>query len=512
MNALKPFLFCLSYLLTLTCSAQPFQPDAYGYVSDPAFLKLIQSRKYLIVGTYDSIKELPGIYAAIVYKDSSTLCLLDINGKELAVPEETTQKAYDLPSEPISKKTPSPFRMFEQKGQFGVRNSTGTKILDAEFDTIAFHKHNDSIFFGRKKEKWGIYLADGRELLKPTFEKIVGLKNAEMYPTTAFAVCENEKWGLLSHKGEVTVEPLYKFIRENDPFSEVLTLVVNDKVGFMDRNGKVYCEPKYQHVYYEPNYARYGIQSYQKEEGKRGLLDIRTGRAFDFNIHRRSKKDFYEIVRNDGSKNIYGIRNLATGKEIIGTDYAIIRDYNNGRWLVERYSENGILLKGVFDTLGNELIPVKYEYLLGDFYNGWSLYGNGRMYGVINLKNEVIIPPKYESLEIIALYNRKADDFRKLDSLIFSKERKLGVMDLNENIIIQPVYTKIRSSNTGLMVLKNRQNGVISFDGKERIPFEYDWLNDGSKSGIFKGRKSGRYYLLDLYGNSMEFTLTFDER
>ncbi|MES2556613.1 MAG: WG repeat-containing protein [Bacteroidota bacterium] len=510
----KQLFFGITCILTLTCNAQPFQPDAYGYVSDPAFLELIKSRKYRIVGTYDSIAEMPGVFAALAYKDSATLVLLDINGKELSVPEEKNpyDGSYNEPRKikRDEKKNDTPsLEIFQKNDRLGVRDLQRKEILPPKFDSIVVNKHNDSILLCKQSGKWGIYTVKGEEIKAPFTDKIIPLNKSIDFPTTAYTFHVYGKWGLLSDKGVVISEAVYKYIRENPETPDVLTLVADGKVGFMHRSGTIIHEPFYQGVFYLPEYAAYGIVSFKKPDGSKSLLSIRTGQELNYRISQQIKKGtLYKVTGNQGAKNNYGIMDLATQKVILPIEYGEIIPTAGTNLIVQKYGENGKTLSGACDTNGTILIPVMYEKLDGDFYNGWSVCSKNGQFGVINLKNEPIVPLKYENLRVI--YIQKSNQYSKLDYLIVTKEGKQGIISLKEQVIVQPVYSNIRPANSGLMVTQYRQNGVISFDGKELIPLNYDSMNDGPKPGIFKGVKAGKYYLLDFYGNSMEFTLKYN--
>jgi hypothetical protein len=57
---------------------------------------------------------------------------------------------------------------------------------------------------------------------------------------------------------------------------------------------------------------------------------------------------------------------------------------------------------GAIDDDGNEIIPLTYQKIEG-FDLGISVAQKDGLYGVINLKNEIIIPFKYENLFILSM-------------------------------------------------------------------------------------------------------------
>ncbi|MCH5304440.1 MAG: WG repeat-containing protein, partial [Ruminococcus sp.] len=56
-------------------------------------------------------------------------------------------------------------------------------------------------------------------------------------------------------------------------------------------------------------------------------------------------------------------------------------------------------LYGFIDMLGNEVVPLKYNSISNDFINGYACVAIGENYGVINTKDENIIPFEYSSID-----------------------------------------------------------------------------------------------------------------
>lgn len=312
----------LAVLFSFGAHAQPFQPDAYGHVNTPAFKKLIKERKYLLVGAFDSIMDRPGLYAALVFKDSATQYFMDIQGREWPVDDPKAVK-----KDPVS-------------------SSSG------------------------KKPTW---------------------------------------------------------------------------------------------------------------------------------------KEYTQMTVKNGTKNATGLKNTLTGKEILPPEYASIDEIYDGHFRVWKYTSETEAKKGLADTSGKLLIPVMYHELDRAFLNGWGICSNDGHYGVLNLQNRFLIPKTYAYLKDmyvpIPSSNRWDRDFRKLDVLLFSNDRLTGLMNLQEKVIVEPIYNNISASNSGLIVIQNKKYGVISFDGTILIPLQDDRISDTRDNGIFRVRGLKQHYLVDLYGN-----------
>lgn len=158
---------------------------------------------------------------------------------------------------------------------------------------------------------------------------------------------------------------------------------------------------------------------------------------------------------------------------------------------------------GLIDRSGKEVIPIAYdniEYIGGDLVCVNTGYKEGRIYehsgkwGVVNLKNEIVIPFIYsdfhawDSFAIVRYrnkygiidYNGNTLIKTKYDSLlptnhkdifVFKIKDKYGLIDNREEIVIAPIYDEIMSCNSfdpegWLVVCKNEQWFYIDLNGR----------------------------------------------
>lgn len=108
---------------------------------------------------------------------------------------------------------------------------------------------------------------------------------------------------------------------------------------------------------------------------------------------------------------------------------------------------------GAIDDDGNEIIPLTYQKIEG-FDLGISVAQKDGLYGVINLKNEIIIPFKYENLFILSMP----------DIQCFSAQKNglWGVFALDGTTIIEPQYQALYFYNDFGVAKRKKKWGIIN--------------------------------------------------
>lgn len=257
------------------------------------------------------------------------------------------------------------------------------------------------------------------------------------------------KYGVISLKGEILIEPIYDNIKIPNPEKDVFicerenkTIILNQKgqeilnqfeeVSAISINGIVSSIP------YEKRVLKY------KQDGKYGLIDY-------------------------------------NGKVIIKPIYEEIESLEN--------KESELIVKkngkyGVINDRGTKLIKEEYDGIVADGYytekDGYALSGyiinnkttNGYRYGYINHKLKKILNVEYNVIERVLEINDGQDVY-----IITSKNGKFGVVK-NNKILINYDYQDIEydNSNNVFKLQRNSQYGIFSISGKQILPVQYKEL------------------------------------
>lgn len=236
-------------------------------------------------------------------------------------------------------------------------------------------------------------------------------------------------------------------------------------------------EPYYTDEEYDYDYSEDELE-YELAEDRIAFLDKEIG--------------LYGIKKNDG--NI-----------IVEPKYAEIFGYSNGLAIVT--DEN--YFSGAIDLHGKTVIPVQYEKLSYNDQDGTYLFATNGKYGVMNAKHQILIPSEYDYLT-----------FFENGYAIATKNDLSGIIDRKNNIIVPLKYISI-SEIVGdkfislgeddkfhlqtfkgdiiasyelignaleanlFLVMENSRYGYINGQGKVVIPLQYEYA-----SGFYEGLAS----------------------
>lgn len=210
-------------------------------------------------------------------------------------------------------------------------------------------------------------------------------------------------------------------------------------------------------------------------------------KEIDFNF---GYKTGLSYVINPSDK--YGFINPA-GKEVIPCKYDRIETFENGVIIVKTKIGDYDYLSGIIDSTGKELIPMKYGHF--EYYplDKVIVFGetNTSNVGLMDLSGKVIIEPQYEFWS------------KRISKGIWpvGKNNICGVVDLKNQTIVPFEYYMIEnySDELGLAVVKKEANGKFGFInriGKLVIAYEYD---DAWPSGDYLSvKKNGKWGLIDV--------------
>lgn len=263
-------------------------------------------------------------------------------------------------------------------------------------------------------------------------------------------VNKDGKYGVISAKGDILIEPIYDNIKIPNPEKDVFICKKQDKTIILNEKGQEILT-QYEEVNpisingivsnlpYEKRVLKY------KENGKYGLIDYK-------------------------------------GKVIIKPIYEEIEGLEN--------KESELIVKkdgkyGVINDRGVKLIKEEYDGIVADGYyteeNKYALSGyiisnktsNGYRYGYLNYKLEKILKTEYNEVSRVLEINNGQDIY-----IIASKNGKFGVVK-NSKTVINYDYQDIEydADNNVFKLQRNLQFGVYDINGKSILPVQYKELD-----------------------------------
>ncbi len=425
----------------------------------------IQKREFVYEPQFDGVQALND-NISLVKKEGKSGFINNQNGEYLIKPTYRTVLKI------------APYIMtVEEGGKWGVINDNGQKVLPVVYDTIKKVKPNRLLL--KSNNKYALASFHGKKITKGFYDDIQEFKGG------AFRVKRKGKYGFINLKGRVVIPLVY----DTATYYKNRTCIV--------KKGKEY-------FIISTKNRKLTKQTYQKikrsENQNYFVAKNDTGWAFlDLYAQKNDASYFEEIKNEDNSARVrvkknekWGYYNSQTEKMIIPAEYTILTKYNRGFTFGLKNN-----LWGALDSDGNTRIPHEYESIVTDSLNNQMIFEvqkNGN-YGIINIKNRIILPLEYQKLRIID--SKKLMAAQKNKSFLIDQQgnvlsKKYNEIDLVSQDTLAPIYP--------LVVTKKHKKAFLSANGEllfKPIYEEIQWL----AKNLYKVKVDGKWGLIDNKGN-----------
>jgi len=403
------------------------------------------------------------------------------------------------------------------KGKYGFINKEGEVIIPIIYNSTGY-SHADNIVIVSNGKKWAFFNNSGKQLSDFLYDKIFDSYNLEIKPpsnlsavTTYFKngavlVIKNSKYEFLNEE----IKPAFpnnKFDSASvfDTYQNAI-IKNNGKYGMIKPSGEFKVPLEYNFIeYFDSNHL--SSEYYNARKGKvyhifnRDLREI--GQSYEPVYNDFSNDTPFIIFKNLKSK--YGMVS-SKGEVIIPFEYDELFEIKGTDFF--KVSQKNKL--GVVSKKGKIKIPVQYNdlYSLYDKFDDEELRAKSLFIvdgkKVIDINNQVIID-NYASVEPI-FYNR--------NKLIVSRNKKIGIIDINEKTLLPLEYDEVSNwveygPEKRHIVKKNGKFGMVEYETfKEKIPLIYDFVFV-ARDKVFAG-KDNKFGVLDL-NNKIICSFIYDE-
>lgn len=175
---------------------------------------------------------------------------------------------------------------------------------------------------------------------------------------------------------------------------------------------------------------------------------------FEFILPR--KNDRFILWKNTSLNGICDIN----GKIIIPLKYKSILSIENDNYYITRNENN---LNGVYDFNGNNIIPEEFKFFTVDKNRIFATKKNKTLIiDILNFNNNINLDEKIELIETVRHYSMGENLFQ-----IIKKENKFGILNSKNETIIPIMYDEIISSeNWNYFIIKQKNKfGLINING-----------------------------------------------
>ena len=142
-------------------------------------------------------------------------------------------------------------------GLYGVYNADGTEIIGPKYTNIIFKEDSQEFTVTTEKNKMGILSIDGTTKIEPNYDEIKQISRDLNY----YLVSNNEKYGVINHNGNIVIYLEYDKIGIDESrfnsngidnayilFGKCIPVLQNNKWGIYDTNGNVILPLEYDSI------------------------------------------------------------------------------------------------------------------------------------------------------------------------------------------------------------------------------------------------------------------------
>ena len=341
----------------------------------------------------------------------------------------------------------------ENYNYFVLKQGDLTGVIDKEGNTVVNTKYEDIKIPNPEKDLFVCYTSgNNTTVLNKNSEEIMKeYKNVEpirlqniasdlMYEKSVLKYKENDKFGLIDFTGKKITNAIYDEI-EGLPYKEGELLVKqNEKLGVINIKGNKLINIEYDKLEVDGYYT--GEDGY-KFSGY--IVSNKTGEGYR-----------YGYINNDGNLVLkIEYNQISRITQINDNENAYLINAKNGQY--------GLTINDK-QVLNNEYQSISY-----DEANKLLVIEKSKKYGVANLDGNVIVPTKFDQIDITGIY-------------LYAKNSQ-GTVIYNNNGTEANIDTNIailNTSNEKYRIRINNENGtkygVIGKDGKQIIDEKYNYI------------------------------------
>ncbi len=351
-----------------------------------------------------------------------------------------------------------------------------------------------------------------KKIVKHICLAIIVTSASNAYSQNVYSFSRDSKEGLVDNKMNIVIKPKYiqinntTFVGERFDDKDYLIFKLNNKYGIMNFKEEVILPPKYDELYFTNNENIFSFTI----NNLGGLINLKGEKIFSEN------HSSFNITNNGNTV-------IKNSKKQGYRQYSIL---NMDGSLVKKFGKDTILSSNYYDS-SSDILLYKTDYKYGYIDSKGTIITNARFSDASHFKNDYAIVKYLENesdfFSISRIINKKGKfakeekyqsiDFKRSITFYGGQETdenfyyfkindKVGLLDENLNVIVEPKYSQIGKFNEGLAFVANEEGkyGFIDTKGKEIISLIYDDA-DFFSEGLAPVVKNGKWGFIDKKNN-----------
>lgn len=499
-------------------------------VSEYKYFILNIDNKYGVIDTKGNVLIEPTYNNVIIPNPEKAVFICNKEGKNIIL-DNNNEKLF-LEYEDISEISISgivssiPYEKtvlkYKENEKYGLIGYDGKEITKPIYDEIVGLKNKESEMKVKKDGKFGVINAKGATLIKEEYDDIVAdgfYTEEDKYGLSGYIVSNKTtngyRFGYINYDHVKDLDVKYNSIErilQNNNNDICLIVCKNGQYGIV-KNNKLLVNYSYQGIEYDNTNKLFELQ----RSAKFGIIDYNGNEIVPIEYNEIAINGMYiKAEKTEEQTDFYNI----FGGKVTDIKYTSLIKTENDKYYIT-ITEND--LYGVVNSNKEEIIKNKYsyiEYLFDDYFI--AAKENGYL-GVINSKNEKVIDFKYNVLQkiedtnvieakvlkenIVELYSKELEKIYSSKNAYVYKENiyikaythnEAKYFNLNGN---ETKTDKVFESNSLLASKVDNKWGFIDRNGKVIINYDYDKVTEFNEYGFAGIMKDNKWGAIDQNGN-----------
>ena len=354
--------------------------------------------------------------------------------------------------------------------KWGLIDTEGKLVVEPQYDAIGEFQPS-GLAVMQRNGLVGIFDHRPVEVIAPLFE------DAKILNKSLISVKTKGSWKVINLKGQTVLPPGFQDVENIN--EEVIKFKINDQWGLVDKFGNQLCAPKFGAIApYKKGFFK------TKNNSKTGLLNAEGKEILP------TESQQFEIIGENmvlfKQNNVWGAVDLS-GKILLDPEFQswklltptfikfsvekntylysvknqkIINDITFENFFA--FSNKYVLVKkdfflGLMNAQGNWVIPAEYNEIQPYGKNLFRVRQKN-LWGIVNADHKEIIPFNYQYIAPI----------KHLFCLV-KKDGKFGACNLNGELVIEPLYSKIEFEKRQAKCFSGNILTVMEFDNQGQI-------------------------------------------
>lgn len=372
------------------------------------------------------------------------------------------------------------YSIFYRDDKYGVINKEGEIVIDPTYTNVQIPNPSKPLFICMSdyNQELGEYenkvLNENKEQILTTYDRVsaISVESTDTnvpYEKSVLKYRKDGKYGIIDFEGNEITEPIYDEITGLDYKEGTLLVKQDEKYGIININGAEMVKVEYDSIsadnYYDSQTKSQKagfIVSKKTEEGYRyGYIDYKGKRILkpEFTkierINEIQGEDIYFVAYKDGQAGLMKNNKCLTNYEFENIEYNL----SNNLFIAQRNSK-----KGVMNTNGDIIINTEYDELSfgGEYINAVK---NNELTILDTNGNEI------QNSNIVSLTKTKDGNYY----IAIDKDNFYTVLDQNKNNLLNDNYDYIEYlGDSHFIVSKDRKSGIIDSNNNVLLDIQYN--------------------------------------